>query len=94
MLPIPWNRRVPPLRGHADEVHGVAFSPDGTMLATGGCDGWLASGTWPGVRGTCSIARSFVGDCVACLVSGWRHDLYRQRRYILPHLACSVLGGD
>jgi WD40 repeat protein len=29
------------LHGHTDEVHGVAFSPDGTLLASGGRDGTM-----------------------------------------------------
>jgi WD40 repeat protein len=36
---LPWqSREVKTLRGHRDRVHGVAFSPDGTLLASAGDD--------------------------------------------------------
>ena len=39
------DRRTTPLAGHEDEVTSVAFSADGTRLATGSRDGTVASGT-------------------------------------------------
>ena len=34
----PGNRSEPPLRGHDDDVTSVAFSPDGTRIASGSVD--------------------------------------------------------
>ena len=40
-----WNvglrQKVATLRGHASQIRQVAFSPEGTMLASAGGDGWV-----------------------------------------------------
>ena len=37
--------QIAALQGHADDVNSVAFSPDGTILASGGSEGWNEDGT-------------------------------------------------
>ena len=37
--------QIAALQAHADDVNSVAFSPDGTILASGGSEGWNEDGT-------------------------------------------------